>query len=47
MLKLVLAVTAIGLFLAAVVTNWRVAGLMIAAWWADNLLKKLRERENG
>jgi hypothetical protein len=45
--KLALALTGIGLFVAAVVVDWRAVGLVLAAWWIDNILKTLRERNRG
>ena len=45
MAKLALALAAIGCLIAAAVLDWRAALLMIAAWWADNILKKLVERD--
>jgi hypothetical protein len=44
--RLALALSGIGLFVAAIVIDWRAVGLVLAAWWIDNIIKELRRRDH-
>jgi len=47
MAKYVLAIAAFALGITAAFMDWRVTLIMLASWWADNMVKTLWRREHG